>query len=140
MYSNHILYTFFLIDTGSPVTYTNWATGEPTGQQYDCAIMNLQQGGLWYDYRCTDTIPGIRPDAHHYFVCEYREFLINHLINQSINQSVSQLPLNCHSIDSSNQSINLSIVCLINMSTHKYINKNLILVFKVNIFFQLHQN
>jgi hypothetical protein len=61
--------------TGSPITYTNWAVGEPTGAVYDCAVMNLLKHGVWYDYNCEDRHVFLQNEpGHHYFVCQYRKY------------------------------------------------------------------
>ncbi|KAK3104703.1 hypothetical protein FSP39_008157 [Pinctada imbricata] len=54
---------------GYPLTFTNWALGQPGGCQVvvvcveDCANLRLDDNGLWHDYPC---------DMEPYsFVCEY---------------------------------------------------------------------
>jgi hypothetical protein len=61
-----------LFSTGSAVTYTNWAVGQPGGAAEDCVIMNVGQNGEWYDFPCNNTFPAVH-DREFFFVCEYGE-------------------------------------------------------------------
>jgi len=62
---------FVWID-GTPVTYTNWRSGEPNngGDSYqeDCIVLQPQLGGVWDDRPCDSTeLPP--PAGTYYYVC-----------------------------------------------------------------------
>ncbi len=56
----------FLWRDASPLTYTNWALGEPNETAQKCAAM--QKGGRWEDKRCTSS--GAAADDNAFYLCE----------------------------------------------------------------------
>jgi len=58
---------------GAPMSYTNWAPGQPDNRcpifcrHTDCAILRTGQNYKWMDYPCSSS------KYHYYFICEYGE-------------------------------------------------------------------
>lgn len=61
--------------TGTPLTYTHWASGQPSslvGGLEDCALLQMSSDGTWHDYPCEGFL---LTSQHHGWVCKYGKLL-----------------------------------------------------------------